>query len=181
MDGPSRRAVLEGTGVVVVAGVAGSSGSRLSHRRPAADPPGTPRTAQDQGGAGPSPSDDRLASLSDVPDGGGLVVTDQKVVITREGSTVHAFTAVCTHQGCLVRDVRGGEIHCPCHGSAFDATTGAVVQGPATRPLDGGGRRRARRGGGQDMRRRLVDRLPTLLWLVGVGLVLGALLAGLLS
>ena len=31
------------------------------------------------------------------------------------------------------------------------------------------------------MRRRFVDRLPTLIWLVGVGLVLGALLAGLLS
>ncbi len=29
------------------------------------------------------------------------------------------------------------------------------------------------------MRRRLADRLPTLLWLAGVGLVLGALLAGL--
>ena len=57
-------------------------------------------------------------------------------MITRDGSTVHAFTAVCTHQGCLVREVRDGEIHCPCHGSAFDATTGAVVQGPADEALE---------------------------------------------
>jgi hypothetical protein len=31
------------------------------------------------------------------------------------------------------------------------------------------------------MRRRLVDRLPTLVWLAGAGLVVGALLAGLLT
>jgi hypothetical protein len=31
------------------------------------------------------------------------------------------------------------------------------------------------------VRRRLVDRLPTLVWLAGAGLVVGALLAGLLS
>ena len=136
MDGPSRRAVLEGTGVVVVAGVAGFVGFQALAPPAGSGPAGYAAPAQDHGGAGPSPSDDRLAALSDVPDGGGLVVTDQKVVITRDGSTVHAFTAVCTHQGCLVRDVHGGEIHCPCHGSAFDATTGAVVQGPATRPLD---------------------------------------------
>jgi Rieske Fe-S protein len=76
---------------------------------------------------------DPVAQLTDVPSGGGLVVDD--VVITRDGDTVHAFSATCTHQGCIVSDVTDGEIHCPCHGSAFDATTGAVVTGPATRPL----------------------------------------------
>ncbi|MBO9555660.1 MAG: Rieske (2Fe-2S) protein [Cellulomonas sp.] len=85
--------------------------------------------------SGHGSAQDRLAPLTDVPDGGGVVLADLKVVLTREGSAVHGFSAVCTHQGCLVRDVRGGEIHCPCHGSAFDAATGEVVQGPATRPL----------------------------------------------
>jgi len=156
-DGPGRRAVLEGTGVAVVAGVVGFVGFRAiappAGSGPSAYLDGSGDGADDGaddgsgGGAddeqddehddssGPGSAEDRLAPLADVPDGGGLVLTDQKVVLTRDGSTVHGFSAVCTHQGCLVRDVRGGEIHCPCHGSAFDATTGAVVQGPADEPL----------------------------------------------
>ncbi|WP_051274347.1 Rieske (2Fe-2S) protein [Cellulomonas sp. URHD0024] len=141
MDGPTRRAVLEGTGVVVAAGVVGFVGFQAAAPAVGTGPVGYPGSTNDQGrddhagGSGPG-SAGALAELSDVPDGGGLVVTDEKVVLTRDGSTVHAFTAVCTHQGCLVREVRGGEIHCPCHGSTFDATTGVVVQGPATRALE---------------------------------------------
>ncbi len=148
MDGttndPGRRAVLEGAGVVVVAGVAGfvgfqavapAAGSGPAGYAGSDDGSGDDHGGSDDGGSGHGSAEDRLAPLDDVPDGGGVVVTDQKVVLTRDGSTVHGFSAVCTHQGCLVRDVRGGEIHCPCHGSAFDATTGAVVQGPATEPL----------------------------------------------
>ena len=57
-------------------------------------------------------------------------------MLTREtGDKVHCFSAVCTHQGCLVSQVSAGKITCPCHGSAFDANTGAVVNGPAARPL----------------------------------------------
>jgi Rieske Fe-S protein len=29
----------------------------------------------------------------------------------------------------------GTTLNCPCHGSQFDAFTGKVLQGPATRPL----------------------------------------------
>ncbi|WP_034620393.1 Rieske (2Fe-2S) protein [Cellulomonas sp. URHE0023] len=144
MEAASRREVLEGAGVLVVAGVVGFAGFQAVAPAEGTGPSAYPGTTDDQGddngggddSSGPGSAQARLAPLSDVPDGGGLVVTDQKVVITRTGSDVHAFTAVCTHQGCLVRDVRGGAIHCPCHGSAFDATTGAVVQGPATAPLD---------------------------------------------
>jgi Rieske Fe-S protein len=46
-----------------------------------------------------------------------------------------AFTAVCTHQGCVVSDVADGTINCGCHGSKFDITTGAVKAGPAKEPL----------------------------------------------
>ncbi len=46
-----------------------------------------------------------------------------------------AFSAICTHQGCLVDGVSSGVIQCPCHGSEFNITTGAVVQGPAPTPL----------------------------------------------
>ncbi|GIG20464.1 hypothetical protein Cch01nite_11880 [Cellulomonas chitinilytica] len=147
--GPGRRAVLEGAGVVVVAGVVGFVGFQAIAPAAGSGPVGYPGSddgggddggSDDSGGGGGDSSghgsaSDRLAPLDDVPDGGGLVLADQKVVLTRDGATVHAFSAVCTHQGCLVRDVRGGEIHCPCHGSAFDATTGDVVQGPASTPL----------------------------------------------
>lgn len=29
----------------------------------------------------------------------------------------------------------GGKFVCPCHGSEFDAATGAVLRGPAAEPL----------------------------------------------
>jgi Rieske Fe-S protein len=48
---------------------------------------------------------------------------------------VHAFSSVCTHQGCHVDKVESGQIECPCHGSRFDAVTGAVTHSPATKPL----------------------------------------------
>lgn len=86
-------------------------------------------------GAEPSgASDAPIAALADVPVGGGVI--RGKIVLTRPaGNDVHAFSAVCTHQGCIVDKVANGKIDCPCHGSVFDASTGAVVNGPATSPL----------------------------------------------
>jgi Rieske Fe-S protein len=52
-----------------------------------------------------------------------------------EQGTFKAFSAVCTHQNCLVSQVRDGTIDCACHGSRFSITDGSVEQGPATRPL----------------------------------------------
>ena len=71
-----------------------------------------------------------------IPVGGGKIFADQKIVVTQPtAGNFKAFSAVCTHQGCIVADVSGGTINCGCHGSAFDAATGAVKQGPATQPL----------------------------------------------
>jgi Rieske Fe-S protein len=47
---------------------------------------------------------------------------------------VVAFTAICTHQGCTVAPA-GTKFQCPCHGSMYEAATGAVLKGPAARPL----------------------------------------------
>jgi Rieske Fe-S protein len=78
---------------------------------------------------------DRLASLDRVPAGSGLVLGGDRIVLTRSaGGDVHAFSAVCTHQGCTV-GVSDAGIACPCHGSRFDPDTGAVTHGPAARPL----------------------------------------------
>jgi len=77
-----------------------------------------------------------LAKTSDVPVGGGKILTDKKIVITQpQSGSFHAFTAVCTHAGCTVGSVSSGTINCPCHGSRFNASTGAVVNGPAASPL----------------------------------------------
>ena len=46
------------------------------------------------------------------------------------------FTAVCTHQGCIVSSVQAGGIRCECHGSAFSIEDGSAVNPPATEPLD---------------------------------------------
>ena len=43
---------------------------------------------------------------------------------------------MCTHQGCVVAEIKGEDIDCTCHGSKFSITDGSVVQGPATKPLE---------------------------------------------
>ena len=77
-----------------------------------------------------------LATTSEVPDGGGKIIDGKNIVITQpRAGTFKAFTAVCTHQGCIVSTVSGGTIDCPCHGSKFSIKDGSVVNGPATSPL----------------------------------------------
>jgi Rieske Fe-S protein len=77
-----------------------------------------------------------LGSAADIPVGGGKVFKDEKVVVTqpKKGEYV-AFSAVCTHAGCVVNSVSGGTINCPCHGSKYDITDGSVAGGPAPKPL----------------------------------------------
>jgi cytochrome b6-f complex iron-sulfur subunit len=48
--------------------------------------------------------------------------------------SVACFSAICTHLGCTVAP-KGKQLHCPCHGSVYDAATGKVLHGPAPRPL----------------------------------------------
>lgn len=79
-----------------------------------------------------------LVALADVPVGGAVSVTtaegDKIVVAQPEAGQVVAFSAICTHKGCTVAPA-GDRLNCPCHGSVFEAFTGAVVQGPAADPL----------------------------------------------
>ncbi len=127
----SRRRLLGGAvglGVTVAAGVAGYA---VAANSSAAD--GGPPSPEYAPPAGPDAQP--LAAVDAVPDGGGLILKDQKLVLTRTGTQVHCFSAVCTHQQCLVTSVSDGTINCPCHGSKFDVNTGAVVAGPAPSPL----------------------------------------------
>lgn len=85
----------------------------------------------------PPPSGTEIAKLSAVAVGEsiGVVVGGASLLIAQptEGDVV-AFSAICSHQQCIVAPAQT-EFHCPCHGSRYDAATGDVLQGPALKPL----------------------------------------------
>jgi cytochrome b6-f complex iron-sulfur subunit len=121
----SRRAVLLGAGLLGAAALAGCGSSSGSAHAGA-----TPTTTS----ASPTP----LATVAQIPVGGAIGVKDaaNKPIILSQPTAgqVKAFTAICTHQGCTVAP-KGQELDCPCHGSRYNAFTGAVLNGPATQPL----------------------------------------------
>jgi len=106
-----------------------------------ADPP-APTLDEDPGtdpGAAPDapPVGEDVAALDDVPVGGSIDATingQPALVAQPTAGRVVAFSAICTHLGCVVA-AAGSEFDCPCHGSKFDAATGDVLNGPARNPL----------------------------------------------
>ncbi len=88
-------------------------------------------------GSGGTTSSGALAKTSEVPVGGGKIYKAEKVVVTQPTSgEFKAFSAVCTHQGCIVAEVAKDEIDCNCHGSKFSIADGSVINGPASKPLE---------------------------------------------
>ena len=53
------------------------------------------------------------------------------------GKEFVAYSARCTHLGCIVEylDVDGKKIYCPCHAGIFDPKTGNPISGPPKKPL----------------------------------------------
>lgn len=119
-----RRGILKVAGVVVGAGALAACSS-----------PTVPSGTTGASGSGSSGSPGGAGGgipTSEIPVGGGKVFPDSKTVVTQpKAGTFKAFDAVCPHQGCTVGSVEAGQIVCPCHGSHFDDSTGAVVAGPA--------------------------------------------------
>ncbi|MCX4746270.1 Rieske (2Fe-2S) protein [Kitasatospora sp. NBC_01287] len=77
-----------------------------------------------------------LGPATAVPVGGGKVFADQRIVVTQPSAGQYkAFSARCTHAGCLVDQVKDNLIQCPCHGSRFNVADGSVADGPAPSPL----------------------------------------------
>jgi len=145
----TRRGVLAGVGLVGLAGVitacGSSSASSLSDGAGATTGGATTGSGTTGGGAtaagstaggATSGAAGALASTSEIPVGSGMIFAARQVVVTQPTAGEYkAFTAVCTHMGCIVNQISDGTIDCPCHGSEYSIKTGAVVRGPAPLPL----------------------------------------------
>jgi len=63
-----------------------------------------------------------------------------RISVARVDGSVYAFDDLCTcaERSCPLSGglLTGTTIMCQCHGSRFDITTGAVVNGPATEALN---------------------------------------------
>ena len=99
------------------------------------EPPAASSSGKPSGG-GNAAGEGSLTTTDEIEVGGGVVFGDQRVVVTQPAKgDFKGFTAVCTHQGCLVSTVSDGTINCPCHDSRFSIEDGSVAGGPATSPL----------------------------------------------
>ncbi|MER8045076.1 Rieske (2Fe-2S) protein [Streptomyces sp. NPDC094032] len=123
MSGQStRRTVLKGAALAGAAGLgvsACSTDSKLGH---AQTPTPTAPVA--------------LGAPDEVPVGGAKLYREQRLLVHCPAKGQYkAFSAQCTHAGCVLDKIEDNEGNCPCHGSRFDVATGKALQGPATVPL----------------------------------------------
>jgi len=91
------------------------------------------------GTADPMRADDGAIDLDELPENASTLVNfggqQPFVLLVRgTGEDIAAYSGYCTHNGCALRQEQAA-LDCPCHGSRFDAATGEVLAGPATRHL----------------------------------------------
>lgn len=137
-----RRSVLATGAAVGAVGLLAACGDDAESSSAATSDPTTAASSSSAASASPEASAsadtgaDALASTSDIPVGGGKIFTDEKVVVTQPtAGDFKAFSAVCTHQGCLVSKVDSSAITCTCHQSTFSVSDGSVLGGPAPSAL----------------------------------------------
>jgi thiosulfate dehydrogenase (quinone) large subunit len=149
-----REVVLKGTvsAVVAAAGlalggvVAGlgrlAGGTKNSSGTAQLSPTQTASAPSSSASGGSHPAGTAIGPAKDVPVGGAASFTDPhtgdpSIVIQTTADKFVAFDAVCPHAGCTVQyDQSAALIVCPCHGSQFNAATGAVESGPAATGLN---------------------------------------------
>jgi nitrite reductase/ring-hydroxylating ferredoxin subunit len=80
-----------------------------------------------------------IAKSGDVGEGqvAAFDVNGERVAVANVEGSLFAFSDICTHARCSLAegDLDGRTVTCPCHGSQFDVTTGAVLNPPATEPV----------------------------------------------
>ncbi|MEU8620775.1 Rieske (2Fe-2S) protein [Streptomyces sp. NPDC048623] len=118
----TRRTVLKGAALAGAAGLGVAACSTESNLGHAVTPTPTAPVA--------------LGAPEEIPVGGAKLYREQRLVVHCPAKGEYkAFSAQCTHAGCVLDKVEDNEGNCPCHGSRFDVTTGQALQGPATVPL----------------------------------------------
>jgi len=75
---------------------------------------------------------------SELPEGGAKFFEyagSAAVLVHRRGGEIVAFSAVCTHLGCIVQWEKDKQTFlCPCHAGHYSAD-GTVLSGPPPKPL----------------------------------------------
>jgi Rieske Fe-S protein len=129
---PSRRALIAGAGAVSLTGVLAACGG--DDQPPST--PGTQGAAPTTGGPQPPASQAPLTTKSKIPVGGAVSYGADGVIVAQPtaGKFV-GFSAICTHQECVLTNIQGDKIKCGCHQSEFSAKDGRVLNGPANRSL----------------------------------------------
>jgi len=124
-------------------GTAGKAGPSSLPSTAAPAPVGTARPSSSSAPKpGTAPSGTAIGPAADVPVGQAAsfhdpATGDPSIVIQPRSGQFVAFDAVCPHAGCTVGyDPAAKVIICPCHGSQFNASTGAVEVGPAATGLN---------------------------------------------
>jgi cytochrome b6-f complex iron-sulfur subunit len=80
----------------------------------------------------------KVGTTADIPIGSAKVVPvgGKPTIVINGNQGVTAFSAICTHLGCIVAwDQTAQQIACPCHDGRFNPQNGTVVSGPPPAPL----------------------------------------------
>ena len=126
----TRRALLQTAGLAAAAGVAGAVVDRTLTTQSL----GQPATLTPDHGVWRA-----VAAVADVPAGRALRFSTGSVdgVVVNDGGTIKAVSAVCTHQGCLLRlDAAAHRLRCPCHPTVFSLSGTLISHQLATPPPD---------------------------------------------
>ena len=78
-----------------------------------------------------TPRGKAISIAGDIPAG---ISFQQGIILIREGESLKAFEARCTHLGCSINKSEGESLVCRCHGSRF-SKDGNAISGPAIEPL----------------------------------------------